>query len=246
MSYRCDVPPVIFTKYDKNGNRYFVDDDTVDLPGLEYYPDFITEEEEQQILDMLDSRKWYQEIVRRQQHYGYMYYHTRHNLPLLQPKDQPEETELSGTMEDFDWLVERFDKLNIFPEDHPINQCLVNEYIGNQGICGHVDNPACFGDVIAAISLKDPVYMMLRKEDEPEIFTKIFLESRSLMIMKDEVRFLFRHGITKQKKVFVPTTKQCLIRDNNFRRVSLTFREIKVDGTKKVDDSDSDDPELEY
>lgn len=57
------------------------------IKGLFYLDDFITEQESQMIIDMIDNREWSHCIERRQQFYGQIYYHTAHDLAAIQPKD---------------------------------------------------------------------------------------------------------------------------------------------------------------
>ena len=48
--------------------------------GLLYFPNYISEEEEKLLMEIIDKNNWRKDIRRRQQHYGMLYYHTRHNL----------------------------------------------------------------------------------------------------------------------------------------------------------------------
>jgi alkylated DNA repair dioxygenase AlkB len=190
MAYYNNTPPKVFQRTDERGNLFWTDTDEVNIPGFYYIPEYLTREDEQQIMAILDNKHWIDGIKRRTQHYGYTYYHTRHNIPALQPKQQPESH--TGGLSDFQpWL----DKImHYFPANHPPTQCLVNEYVGNQGIASHVDNPNCFGDVIVAFSLLKPVYMTFRPVEDFNKEIKILLEPRSLMVLENEARFKWRHG----------------------------------------------------
>mmetsp|Transcript_25979 Transcript_25979/g.33110 ORF Transcript_25979/g.33110 Transcript_25979/m.33110 type:complete len:235 (-) Transcript_25979:60-764(-) len=232
MAYNNQIPPTVYTCYDEEGHPFWCDVEDIKLPGFIYYPNFITEEEESEILDLMQSKEWKGGIGRRTQHYGYTYYHTKHDLIELQPEIQPEETEPLDSLQFF------LDKIShFFPDGHPPTQCLVNEYVGNRGISSHVDNPNCFGDVVVGLSLCNPVYMTFQ-EDKPLAENpkecKVFLDRRSLMVMRDEVRFEWKHAITAMKRIYVPETRQCIHRRGEYCRISLTFREIKVSGTKQV------------
>lgn len=112
-------------------------------------------------------------------------------------------------------------------------QCLVNEYIANCGISSHFDDSDAFGDVIATVSLVNPVHMTLKLPKEATNYcedilkeTRILLEPNSLFVFKDNVRYKWRHGITKHKLVFLPNNKGILKRNENYRRVSLTIRKL--------------------
>ena len=157
----------------------------------------------------------------------------------MQPADQPDTH--TGNLEDMDFLTDRLNNDKIFPPEHPPTQVLVNEYLNNMCIKGHVDNVDAFGDVIISLSLSAPSYMTMRSSEDPDVCMKVFMEERSLLIMSGDSRFKWRHGITRQKNVYVPTTKICVKRDDTYRRISLTIREIKVEGTKRITEDDPDD-----
>ena len=261
-------------------NYYSTNPKVNTIPGLYVFPNYISQEEAEHIVNnILDANGWCSgEICRRQQHYGYLYYHTRHHLPNLQPKKQ-EVSSLKSLDFDSFWSELFWDKMikrdGLFNcdtsyhvwknnlesntrEQHDENakraepQCLVNEYMGNQGIASHVDNVNAFGDVIVGISLLNPVYMTFRKD---KLETRILLPSNSCYILTGESRFEWRHGITHMKQIYVPreylvpeatksstnsssedeTEGKMFIREENYRRISLTFRFIKIDGTKKVE-----------
>ena len=55
---------------------------------------------------------------------------------------------------------------------------------------------------------------------------KVLLEPNSLFIMSKESRFEYRHGITKAKLVHL-RNGDVLRRDDSYRRISLTIRELK-------------------
>ena len=201
------------------------------IPGLFYYPNYISPSEYEKLLQIIDNNPWVKEIRRRQQHYGYLYYHTRHNLTTLQPTDQIYDKFLP--LESFDFLIERMMNDGIFPKDDPPTQCLVNEYIGNHRIASHMDDFNAFGDVIAGLSLIEPCYMTLKLAENPKTQMKFLMENRSLYILKDDARYKWKHGITAMKYYDNPRTGEKYYRGIQWRRVSLTFRKILVEGTKK-------------
>src|SRR4051812_25083420 len=59
--------------------------EVIEIDGLEYYPDFLTLDEQCELMRILESQPWLNVIARRQQFYGEVYYHTTHNHKLLQP-----------------------------------------------------------------------------------------------------------------------------------------------------------------
>jgi len=266
-----NLPPHLTSEY------YSTNPHVKTIPGLYVFPNYISCEESQQIMNgILDANEWCSgEICRRQQHYGYLYYHTRHHLPNLQPKEQ-EVSSLKSLDFDTFWTdlfwnkminkdglfsidssyhnwkkSQQSEPVDTDEEDRCEPQCLVNEYMGNQGISSHVDNVNAFGDVIVGISLVNPLYMTFRKD---KLETRILLPPNSCYVLTGESRFEWRHGITHMKQIFVPYDHldeelkeenpdgKMYIREDDYRRVSLTFRFIKIGGTKKVQ---GDEPKTE-
>ena len=132
-------------------------------------------------------------------------------------------------------------------------QVLINEYKNNMGIASHFEDFDAFGPVILTVSLVSPVYMTLKKPtvlstegdnnninacDSYDDVVKILLEPGSLLVMKHDARYKYRHGIGKYKWVNIPTLsasretteaskmKTRIKRDDSYRRVSLTVRHL--------------------
>jgi alkylated DNA repair dioxygenase AlkB len=137
------------------------------------------------------------------------------------------------------------------PEDGFPSQILVNEYLNNLGIASHFEDYDAFGSIILTISLVSPIYMTLKK---PKVRTnqcheywdiqKILLEPGSLLILEDEARFDYRHGISKYKWVYVPG-QEPICRDDSYRRVSLTMRHL-LQSRRTVDRSDDESQGWRY
>lgn len=211
---------------------FFPNHTQIHIPGLDYYPSYLSPDEVNRVMEIIDGNTWIKEIRRRQQHYGYVYYHTRHNLPTVQPSEQEKADDRKLPLESFDFLIERMIRDGIFPRDDPPTQCLVNEYLENTRIASHVDNAKAFGDVIAGVSLVSPCYMTMRNCENLNEETRFYMEVGSLYVMKNEARYGWQHGITQMKHFEHPVTGEVTHRDAQYRRVSLTFRKILVEGTK--------------
>jgi alkylated DNA repair dioxygenase AlkB len=188
-------------------------------------------------------------VHRRQQYYGDTYFHTTHDCARLQPAEKDAGAQRYEFTE-LEWIVDKlfepqYRHLAIFKADHSNypNQVLVNEYIGNQGIGPHYDDSEAFGDVIATVSLCGPTYLWLTLPAEPTNRCKqvtkktgVLLEPGSLMVMKGDCRYLWRHGIANRPK----TQKlrdgiSTFYRGNDYRRLSLTIRKL-LDGRKFIKD----------
>jgi alkylated DNA repair dioxygenase AlkB len=230
-------------------------DDAFFLDGFTYMPEFLTVEEHDQLLKIIDGNPFSNAIHRRQQFYGETYYHTTHDLPSIQPlfdastalqteqQEEKEEVESNLPLAHFQWLIEKIlaRKENFFGND-PSNfptQALVNEYVRNMGIASHYDDAEAFGDVIAMVSLGDPVFMTMRLPKECtnkclELVDekKCFIEARSLLVLQRDARYKWRHGIQKTKNLIHPETGEKIHRGKEFRRVSITIRKL-LDGRKQ-------------
>lgn len=179
------------------------------IPGFQYIPNYISAEEENTLIKIIDQQQWLSEISRRVQHYGYKYDYTANtssqNLYL-------------GAIPD--WLLiickrlfaERIFK--VLPD-----QVIINEYLPEQGISPHIDCVPCFGETICSLSLLSPCLMELSKNEEK---TSILLEPKSILVLSGPARFEWKHGIANRKQDVLNGQK--VLRE---RRVSITFRKMK-------------------
>ncbi|MGL4597702.1 MAG: alpha-ketoglutarate-dependent dioxygenase AlkB, partial [Bacteroidia bacterium] len=100
------------------------------------------------------------------------------------------------------------------------DQLIVNEYMPGQGITAHIDCEPCFEDTIASLSLNSACLMDFTQAQTLET-TSLFLEPSSLLVLSDEARYNWKHGIANRKKD--KYNNQLIERG---RRVSLTFRKV--------------------
>ena len=180
------------------------------IQGLAYAPDYISKDEEAQLLHEIDANPWSTELSRRVQHYGYKYdYKARSIDPSMRLGELP------------NWLQKLAHRLH--QENHferPPDQVIANEYLPGQGIAPHIDCEPCFGGTVATLSIGSTAIMHFANETEK---LPVFLEQRSLAILKGEARYNWTHGIAKRKK---DTIENYVI--PRARRVSLTFRLVVV------------------
>ncbi|MEY4463468.1 MAG: hypothetical protein RLZZ81_439 [Pseudomonadota bacterium] len=185
-------------------NQLSLFDDQIIISGLKHIAEYITVEQEDKLIKLIDNSPWITELKRRVQHYGYKYdYKSRsidqsYYLGLL-PK----------------WLQVIADELykkNIFNELP--NQVIINEYMPGQGIASHIDCVPCFSDTVCSLSLGGSCIMELTNDKTKH---SILLKPRSLLVFKNEARYTWKHGIIPRK------SDNKIIRN---RRVSLTFRKV--------------------
>jgi alkylated DNA repair dioxygenase AlkB len=97
---------------------------------------------------------------------------------------------------------------------------LVNEYLPGQGIALHRDYDP-FDATVASISLISPCVMDFRRVADGERVAWL-LAPRSLLVLSDEARYQWEHGIARRKndrwngRTFPRS-----------RRLSITFRRLK-------------------
>ncbi|KND00415.1 uncharacterized protein SPPG_09218 [Spizellomyces punctatus DAOM BR117] len=183
------------------------------VPGLFLIDDFISKEEEDQLLATLDGRAWggkgqkpNEELRRRTQQYGYLFsFRTRQVEEHLGP--------LPAFV---DGVVERMRAFGVFAKEPP-EYLLVNEYERGQGIMPHVD-ASTFGSTVTSLSLLTPCVMTFSKRDSGES-VDILLRPRSLLVLTGDSRYNFTHSISKNQ-----VDHYCGEPIERGRRVSLTFR----------------------
>lgn len=180
--------------------------------GASYQSDFITQQEEAELLNAIDKENWITDLNRRVQHYGYRYDYSKRDLT---------EDDKIGALPD--WAQKfcyKFVKDGIFTTEP--NQLIVNEYEPGQGIAPHADRD-CFGDVLVGLSLaSDCIMDIYPNPEDRKTFLPIVLERRSLLRLAGDARHHWLHGIRPKK-----SDTQNGIKIPRGRRVSLTFRTVE-------------------
>jgi alkylated DNA repair dioxygenase AlkB len=181
------------------------------VTGLRIYYDFISEEEQKRLVNQIDSHAWLADLKRRVQHYGFKYDYKSRKL---------DKSFYIGPIPDWMlFLTTRLNERGII-DFHP-DQAIVNEYVNDQGIAPHIDCEPCFGDTIVSISLGGTCVFNFERTPNGKDKTPVFLEPKTLVIMKGESRFDWHHGI--------PNRKSDNFNGMNYkrgRRLSVTFRKV--------------------
>lgn len=178
--------------------------------GARYLPSYIAQSEENVLLSQIDKLPWLGDLKRRVQHYGYRYDYKARRVT--------DDSYLGPLPSWLEALASRLWEEGIF-EIRP-DQVIINEYLPGQGIAAHVDCEPCFGGTIASLSLGSACMMEFSSLRSGGSLSG-FLEPQSLLVLQDEARFGWKHGI--------PARKSDLIAGQKFpraRRVSLTFRTV--------------------
>jgi alkylated DNA repair dioxygenase AlkB len=186
----------------------FFDNETSELKieGLTYLPNYLSKQEENALIELIDAQNWLTDLKRRVQHYGYKYdYRARRIDTSMKIGALP------------DWLNSLAKRL--YTEGSFQNmpdQVIINEYESGQGISPHIDCQPCFEDTIVSLSLHSAAIMEFTKGN---VKIPILLEPRSAVILKGESRYDWTHGIAARK-----SDKYKGVVFQRKRRVSLTFR----------------------
>ena len=187
----------------------------IEISGLKYIPNFITSQEEQDLLTAVNNEIWFADLKRRVQHYGYKYDYKKRSLDYsMYLGDIPKWIKI---------VADRFVEQG-FMKKSP-DQVIVNEYLTGQGIADHIDCEPCFEDTVISLSLGSPCIMDFKNKDDRKEKKEVLLEPRSLVVITGEARYNWTHGIPSREKdkwlgKYIPRRT----------RVSLTFRTVILDG----------------
>lgn len=181
------------------------------IPGLRYLRDYISAREEMELAAAIDLEPWNSTWKRRRQLYGWSY--GRGDEPVRPIPAWG--LRLAKCMHD--------DRIS----DRPFNQMLINEYLPGQGISLHRDYKP-FDRTVVSLSLLSPCVMDFRHATN-ERRESLLLERRSLLVLSDEARYEWQHGIAPRKK---DRWHGGVIERG--RRLSVTFRLAKFNDARRT------------
>jgi alkylated DNA repair dioxygenase AlkB len=180
------------------------------IKGLQYVPDFVTSETETMLIAAIDAHPWMDTLKRRVQHYGYIYDYRKRTVE--------KEMYLGGLPEWGQRLAEQFQNAGF--TSWRADQVIVNEYFPGQGIAAHIDCEPCFEDTIFSLSLGSACVMDFTRVSD-NYHEPLLLERGSLLVMAEESRYDWKHGIAARKSdAWQGKTLE------RGRRLSLTFRKV--------------------
>ncbi len=169
------------------------------IDGMKLMQNFITTDEEIELIKHINSCKWDTRLSRRTQHYGYTYDYIHQSCNVA---DQIPS-----------WCNFLLDRIQNKFDEIP-DQIIINEYLPGQGIAPHTDSKI-FGDFILSLSLGSDIQMNMSHKEN---YIDIWLGRRSMLYLKEDSRYLWKHGI-------IPRKTDDGIKRNT--RISLTFRKLK-------------------
>eukprot|EP01112_Ceratiomyxa_fruticulosa_P010780 TRINITY_DN2866_c0_g1_i2.p1 TRINITY_DN2866_c0_g1~~TRINITY_DN2866_c0_g1_i2.p1 ORF type:complete len:191 (-),score=34.86 TRINITY_DN2866_c0_g1_i2:105-677(-) len=178
--------------------------------GLDVVEDFITLEEETELLRFLDAQPWNEYArPRRTMQFGL-------RLDFINRKvDQNASTSIPSQINFLGNRLLTNGLVSIQPD-----QVLVNEYLPGQGIVAHTDQPAFYREEIASISLGSNVVFEFG-DKRKGITIERLIPRRSVFVMGGEVRYHWTHCLPARERDVWENLEW--VRE---RRVSLTFRKI--------------------
>lgn len=178
------------------------------VSGLVYLPNYITEAQQRELVATIDLAEWDTSWDRRRQSYGAAY---------GQRQSDAKPIPAWGVA-----LAERMHRERLC--ERPFDQMLVNEYLPGQGIAMHRDYDP-FDRTVASLSLLAPCVMDFRHIEDGRR-EALLLEPRSLLVLHDEARYDWQHGIARRK-----SDRWLGERLPRARRLSVTFRSLKRPGS---------------
>lgn len=176
--------------------------------------DFLTAEEEKDLETLLESHASYSSksflLVLRNTyvflaqlrnrtvfHFGYTFDYTNTENSARDPAT-PIPEQVSA-------LIQRFMQRGLLVPGEEPDQVTVNVYgEPGQGIPSHVDTHSAFEEPILSVSLHSDVVMEFKDCANPTVSTDVLLPRRSLLVMRGEARYRYRHGYVTQKLTVSP------------------------------------------
>lgn len=188
------------------------------IKGFNYIADYIDKIEDERLLEQIDGNSWLEDLKRRVQHYGFKYdYKARKVNYDMRIGHLPEWLQILG---------QRLHDDGHMPAKP--DQVIVNEYEPGQGISSHIDCEPCFENMIVSLSLGSSCVMDFTHKLDKTKKIPVWLAPRSIIVLKDESRYNWLHGIAPRKSD--QWAGQTIERK---RRVSLTFRKVIIENPSR-------------
>ncbi len=181
--------------------------------GLNYTPMWLSQNQQDALLQLIDSSKWSVDLGRRTQHYGRRYNYSTGRV------EGPDSAPPLPTL--FNHLAERLFEERVMQQIP--DQVIVNEYLVDenttQGIASHRDHVQDFGPVIVTLSLLEGWSMRFTREGHN--YVDHLLEPGSIAVLAGSSRYEWEHSIPPRK-----FEREGGIKTPRQRRVSVTFRTV--------------------
>lgn len=208
--------------------------------GLIYIEDFIQDAYANKLLEFIDKSN--DNVVvdlkkRKVKHYGYEFRYGSN--------DCDESRQLTGEENKMPAVCDEL--INKMVDEKLIklkpDQLTVNIYEPGHGIGPHLDNVHAFDEYIISLSLISSVIMEFRNKETKQL-AKLYLKPNSLVVLTGESRYKWNHSIPERKHDILCDPDGRLIVHKRDKRVSFTFRKVKLSKNKTVSKEENKEPEL--
>ncbi len=177
-----------------------------DVPGLVYVENYVTREEEIELMAAIDSEPWLTDWQRRRQVYGVSYGSAKATARDAAPFPHW-----------LSWLTARVVRDGWL--DGEVVNAVINDYLPGQGIGPHRDYPG-FGPTVVAASLGAATVIELEKTGATApVKKRLDVQPRSLWVLGGEARSDWLHEIAHRRSDIVGGGKR-----PRGRRLSVTLR----------------------
>ena len=181
------------------------------INGLKIIKNFISDNEEKELLDNMEKQEWNGTLLRKSQHYGYRYNY--------KTKDIGKDDYIGQLPEWLDkYIFKIFKKgyINQYP-----NQVTINRYLPGEGIASHIDVPRIFAEKLYSISIGSGCSMFFEAEKDYHMY---YLPRKTFMLMEGDARYKYKHGI-RRNHIDIVDEKEI----TRGIRYSITFRNVIFD-----------------
>jgi alkylated DNA repair dioxygenase AlkB len=177
---------------------------TVPPDGFSYVQDFLTGDEQRELLERLRALNYTHDVTRGKPmkrgyaQFGHAYVTKARRLAPAPPLP--------------DFLAALAEKtLPHCSEGTRFDQCIVTRYPVGAGIGWHPDEDV-FGDYIAAVSLAAPARLQFRPNEAEAVQYEVVVEPGSLYVMRGPARWDYQHRVPEVRS----------------ERYSITFRSVEL------------------
>lgn len=193
--------------------------------GLFVLQQFLTEADEQKLLERVYQDKFENLSMRRVQNFGFRFIFGPNLVRKTKPiQPIPEEYKAALRRLQQDLLPEVFSGSNEWPPNQDFfDQLTITEYKPGEGAPSFIESHKTFEEPIAILSLRSDCVMSFRNEISGEV-VEVVVPRLSLVVLSGEMRFLHSQGVPSRK---IDKTETGLL----FRkhRLTFTFRKTKAE-----------------
>ena len=178
------------------------------IDGLTIVKDFITVDEEQKLLKIIENLEWNGSLLRKSRHFGYIYNYKTKTIG----KD-----DYIGNLPE--WIKPYINRIykKGYIDKYP-DQITINRYLPGEGIAAHIDVPEVFAEKLYSISIGSGCNIDFQNKTE---YHSYYIYPRTFMLMENSARYEYTHCIKRYKSDIVENQK--IDRDTPY---SIPFRNV--------------------